>query len=694
MFASVCLALSMLFSLVEKGIGADLVGESVLAGGSEASFELLVPIFPPFKYPREIVGVPDHPRDAGLDYLGRLQFVEDSFPLDKVNTTSRRSAWVEIGNPPELIASDSNPFKRRLMADCLPIYILTCGKKGVEYEQTVFGFSANYSPDAEPFILVRVQFRSASEKLPETAALAVGAEGDHYDWPVHVTGPETAEVDLKIPYNNPRSAVSIQPQEFEKLLAATTQFWKKTLASGNPFNVPEPRVNDALKMWRAYSLLMTDKINGYLEPHDGAGVYDLIYGYSAAKHIMMLDHFGEHHRAEEMIDTLLQFQHPDGLYTQNFGLPDEGTLMEAIVEHYRLTGDAGWLRSKAKYLIAEGEWIIKMRSRAPTSGVIKGLIKWRPYCDYPTETYNYFGNITSCIGLEKATAALREIGYSDAARRFEEAGIRYRRDLHDSMESAAFEQDGFTILPLEPDTHRVWNESGKKATDYYGLSASTLLETDFFQPDDEPSRWICDALNRDGLCAGLTRFQGGLDHAYTYGYLRTMLRRGDSEKVILGFYSMMAFGMTRDTFSPVETTKDHRTGYNCQTLPHLYSCTVQQELLRMMLLREDNSALNIGEAIPRAWLKDGKSVTAADAPTTFGDVSFAITSHAARGEIDVKISPPRRNRPDVIRVHLRHPDKATISKVLVNGKPWSRFNGEIIELDAREKSLAVKAFYH
>ena len=444
-----------------SAFGSDEVGERLLKGAAEPSFESVASVFPPFKYPREVVGVPDHPEDAGLDYLGRLQFIEDSFPLDKVNTTSRRSAWVELGEPPAPIASDEHPFKRTLVDDSLPMYVLTCTKNGVEYEQTVFGYSENYSPDRELFILLRVRVRSIGGDLPQRAQLVVGFEGDRYDRPLRSTGPRTAEVNLKIPYNNPRSAVGVSPEDFEKLFCRTREFWEKTLQKDIPFKVPEPRVNHALKMWRAYSLLLSDKINGHIEPHDGAGVYDLIYGYSAAKYALMLDAYGDHARAGEIIDTMIQFQTPDGLYTQNFGLPDQGMFMHAIAEHFRLDGDVKWLRARTHALMAAGDWIIKRRAGTPDTGVTKGLIKWRPYCDFPHETYNYFGNVTSCIGLESAAGVLHEIGLHNEARRFETAGAAYRRDIVESMNGAAFQQDGLTVLPLEPDTHWLWNDSGK-----------------------------------------------------------------------------------------------------------------------------------------------------------------------------------------------------------------------------------------
>ena len=48
--------------------------------------------------------------------------------------------------------------------------------------------------------------------------------------------------------------------------------------------------------------------------------------------------------------------------------------------------------------------------------------------------------------------------------------------------------------------------------------------------------------------AGVCEFMEGIDHAYSYGYLMTQMQRDDMKKVLLGFWSMLAFSSTRETF--------------------------------------------------------------------------------------------------------------------------------------------------
>jgi hypothetical protein len=164
-----------------------------------------------------------------------------------------------------------------------------------------------------------------------------------------------------------------------------------------------------------------------------------------------------------------------------------------------------------------------------------------------------------------------------------------------------------------------------------------------------------------GLAAGVTEFQEGIDHAYAGGYLLDRMRAGEIRKVLLGFWSFMAYGMTRDTYSPVEVTL-HKTGDNHYTLPHTYSCTQQLRLLRYMLLREENGDLVIAQGVPSAWLEPTKRIKVTEAPTLFGPVSYRIET-VDSDSASIHLDPPTRTTPGEIRIHLRHPEGRKIAEV-------------------------------
>lgn len=151
---------------------------------------------------------------------------------------------------------------------------------------------------------------------------------------------------------------------------------------------------------------------------------------------------------------------------------------------------------------------------------------------------------------------------------------------------------------------------------------------------------------------------------------------------------MLAYGMVRTTYSPVEVTM-FKTGENELTLPHLYSCSEQLNLLRTMLLREDGDVLQIGEGIPRSWLALGQHVAVDSAPTLFGDVNYRIAI-SSDGVAMVRITPPVRRAPAEIVIHLRVPSMKPIESVQGASPKEFSYSGEAITFPNLKHSVEVK----
>jgi hypothetical protein len=673
----------------------DRWGEEELARPGDPSFESVARHFPPLKHSREVVGVPEHPVDIGVGEDGRLEFTDD------LSSPQAHVATFQVGQPPVPFASLREQTRKRLLDGSLPIVLTTFTPDGLEYEQTVFGVTEGFRSEGDLWALVRMRVSNPGPTARSTAVAVTFQTGGwaSQTWPLTVPPQGSAQVCLRFPYEpgNRSPVEALETAEFDRKLAQARRFWRARLARGMQLEVPEPRVAEAWKAWLAYSFLNVDRRGELFESHDGAGFYEAIFGYSAALYANALDLWGYAAEAERYLETLLQHQQPDGLYTENFGLPDNGALLWALAEHHRLTGDDAWLRRVAPAMKAAADWVIRRRreshqAHAPTE-VTYGLIRFRPYCDYPEPVFDYFGEAYNCVGMEQTAAAFARIGWLDEARRLQEEAARYRQDILASMDRAVIRREGLPILPMEPDTHRLLKSTGYRAGGYYGLVASCFLESQFLPPNDPRTFWITDFMERKrGLIVGSCEFAGGIDHAYTYGYLLTQLRRDQVRKVILGFYSMLAYGMSRGTYSGVECTAI-KTGENALTLPHLYSCTQQLRLLRLMLLREEGDDLRLAYAIPRSWLADGQRVAVRRAPTAFGPVSFEIASHVDAGRITVRIQPPTRKTPRAVRVRLRHPAGARIVRVTVRGRPWKAWSGDVIDLGPLRSPVEVQVWY-
>jgi hypothetical protein len=95
---------------------------------------------------------------------------------------------------------------------------------------------------------------------------------------------------------------------------------------------------------------------------------------------------------------------------------------------------------------------------------------------------------------------------------------------------------------------------------------------------------------------------------------------------------------------------------------------------RMMLIREKDNSLWLASFVPNNWMQDGMKVVARNMPTTFGTVSFEITSNVENGLIKAVITPPTRSKPEAIIIRLRHPQEKPIQSVTINGNPHDNFD--------------------
>lgn len=675
----------------------DPVGQIVLKDAADPTYDSVAKYYPPMRSPRETLGVPTHPNSIGLDYLGRLQLITDT------EAGAAPLSWLVIGDTHAALAAGSVPLKRSMADGYMPIITVSGTQQGVIFAQTAFGWSKGFGADTELYAYVRLTLTAPRGKaLPEHVYLeqrTMSPRGFGFPpntFTLNALTPASGrqgEYLVRIPVSDPTHFAQVSPGDFAAVEAQTKNFWHQKLSQGATYDIPEARVSNAWKAWLAYSLLNIHRIKGFDEPHDGSGFYQAMFGISAALYCSELDRYGLHHQAKLCLDTAIHYQNADGLYTINSGLPDQGAFLTALAEHYWLTGDKAWLKSVAQPIVKAGDWIIHERAISPKTGVAAGLIKSKPYCDFPEPTFDYYGDTYCCMGLERGAKVLRVLGMNDDAARFEKDAAEYREAILKSMDAATFVHDGVKILPMEPETRRIAKESHYRGGDYYSLVGSSVLETEFLAPNDHRADLISDLIqNHGGLIAGVDRFNPGIDHAYSYGYLLTQLKRGDARRFLLGFYGMLAYGMTRDTYSGVEVTNLF-TGENDATLPHQYSCTMQLQMLRTLLLREDGDTLNLGEAIPRAWLADGKRVGVHRVPTRFGTLSYEIVSHIKSGDIETTLEPPTRIAPAHTILHLRSPGNRKIKAVLVDGKPWAKLSGDEIRLDGIAKHCVVKAIY-
>ena len=116
---------------------------------------------------------------------------------------------------------------------------------------------------------------------------------------------------------------------------------------------------------------------------------------------------------------------------------------------------------------------------------------------------------------------------------------------------------------------------------------------------------------------------------------------------------------------------------------------------RTMLVMERGDDLWLAPFVTNQWLKDGLGVGVGDAPTRFGDVSYAILSHVGEGYIEAGIEPPSRLPPSRIVIRIRHPRGRPMRRVTVNDNAHGDFDPirETVTLPSSEDRIAVRVEY-
>jgi hypothetical protein len=150
-----------------------------------------------------------------------------------------------------------------------------------------------------------------------------------------------------------------------------------------------------------------------------------------------------------------------------------------------------------------------------------------------------------------------------------------------------------------------------------------------------------------------------------------LLRRGEADRAAGYLYSTLNHSTPLFSWCE-ERGQEAGTKKISGDRQHLWTPLAVVRYIRDAMVYEDGKTLHLAAGTARNWLAEGQTVGLAKAPTHFGDVTYRITS--APGVLRAEIDPPTRVVPGSIVLHLRHPGKAALKCVTVNGKSWSGFD--------------------
>ncbi len=527
---------------------------------------------------------------------------------------------------------------------------------------------------------------------------------------------ETKSIDLAVPYFAlpEQAAPRLAGLSIDDQLAKFREYWRRELNRNAEFIVPESRIRDAYRACLASNFILIDRDpkTGLLMPHPDALGYEAVWAGDGSVSIQATDRMGYHREAAGMLDYFLARQgkeKPEGDVTSAEGffsgdvdlkwMNQDGFVLWALAEHYKLTHDDAWLRRVAPQMVKGCDWIIRQRAR--TKGTANGkrpsnyglLPKGRPSDLYIWDNW-YWTDTYSYMGLRETADVLAAIGMNREAERLAAEAGDYKACIVAALDRSMNHKVKPPFVSPSPQLR------GPPSVDFfntnwYSISSPIyMVEAGLLDAKDEKVADLEYWLERYGLFSGLPAFgANSIDPYYVYNQSLSQLLRGEHAKFVWTLYSLSAYAMGQGTYATIEG-QNIVTGFNSDVWsasrqPHMHSNSRLIDMLRIALLLEQGNTLHLMAGVPRGWLADGQQIEVRRAPSCFGEVNFVARSQLAEGKITVSIEPPKWQAANVV-LHVRPPSRyGRIKQVSVNGLPSKDYDAESVRLPRLNKKTEV-----
>jgi hypothetical protein len=472
--------------------------------------------------------------------------------------------------------------------------------------------------------------------------------------------------------------------DYTNARSATVDYWDGWLARGARFEVPEAAVNDLFRanLWHAL-MLPRFRADDQGRPRIDLPYSNFAYGQLNAdwpiNQAVYVDYMlyglrGYFKVAEEEFAAMYQSQQkPDGRVGgfAEWGVYSPGMLY-SIAQNYLLSGDRTSFERLLPSSLRALDWCLREVRRGTNSSEAFGCIV-APLNDLTHDARAWgFPNAYFVAGLDMFGRALKAFGHPRATDAIATAS-RMRTDVEGAFARASVKS---AVVQLADGT---WNN-------YVPCDALTPRRLlDVWYPTDvdcgslhlarlsaiNPRGWLASAMLQDHE-DNLFLNQWGMANEPVYNQQATAyLLRDEPEAAIRAFYSMMACAFSHHQLTPLE----HRWAWGQYYMPPSTD-GAWFELYRNLLVNElaGGGTLFIGQAVPRAWLDDGKRVKVTNAQTWFGPVNLEFQSQTKQGSLIAEVAFESERRPETLLVRLRHPAKSRMKSATVNGADWSDFD--------------------
>ncbi len=564
-------------------------------------------------------------------------------------------------------------------------------------------------------------------------AMEAGVEGEAVVLRHTLQPGERCEALLKIPYLAPNSAAELEALgrlDFDQCHEETSRFWRRENRRGAHLRSPVPQL-DTLHASHLTHVEVTDFSMPDAPDLINTSVGSSTYGNFSNESCMVvqeLDQRGFHDDCRRRLDLWVKYQGTatqpgnfsdfDGMYYGAGGFEQghynqhHGCVLWCMAEHFLLTRDREWFGRVAGSVIAGADWIFRQRRR--TMGEMPHSWGWErgflPAGSLEDVTEFYYWLSTNCLtwrGADRAAHALEVYGHAEARRVRQEADA-YRRDLI----------DGFETMRKHAPLVRLRN--GRWVPQYpsrlycrgrdvgwirqVSEGAAYLLISGLYDPRSKQASWILDDY-QDNLYLtppyGYVLREPELDLFNRGGFsiqpcllagLMPHLERDEPEITLWMFFNAFA-AIYREEISGMIEHPMPELGFSTSVTFKTSDEANAVMWMRYLYVYWNDRLLHFGRALPRTWFAQGSPFELAGVSTLFGRVGVRYEPDRAKQRVLARVDlGTLRDQPQVL-VRFRHPDRLAIRVVRINGRPWTRFAAEDVDITGLSGSVAVEVEY-
>lgn len=519
-------------------------------------------------------------------------------------------------------------------------------------------------------------YNRISSLKPEVLSVAPTTPTCSEEYKVVLPPGAERSLDFKMPllpvHTDDATFAQIQQAQFDDYRSRVARFWTELVNRGLNINVPEAKVNETFKANLIYDLMARNKIgNDYIQTVNQLH-YHAFYLRDSSDIVRMYDISGYPKIAGQVLEFFGTKQQADGNFLSQPGQYDGwGQALWSYGEHYRMTHDKAFAASVYPRIVRAVDWLEKARASDPLHIMPATDVKDNEYVPGHLTGYNFL----ALDGLRAAIVIAKDLGHDEEASRFQKDYEDYRSTFLDLLGKITSKTGGY----IPPDV-----DGNVEGTDWGNLLAVTPEQV--LAPND-PRVTATLKESQSKYEEGLITYRQPEQGIYLHHYLTikntlTEVIRGEQEQALREFYAELMH--TSSTHAGFEFairpwgTRDFQGNLS----PHGWFAAEIRNLLRSMMVREQEDSLHLLSVLSPEWVGRGKSIHVDRAVSYFGTTGFDLEmptdSEAILHLHNSFVVPPHS-----LVVHL--PWFMQVSRITADGKAISPVAGAVsIPLETRE----------